>query len=337
MNVKPIAQPISQTLGQSQGQQDARSRAIARMTQSTPVADPSNVSVEELSAVRAPSRPEETPVMEAEGSEVEAPKAEVKSEDPLSSQYALLARREKALRAKAQQQEQTIRAREEALKAREAEIAAKDADYQSNYISKQKLKANTWEALNDAQVSYDELTQQILDNQTPLDPRTQNLMSKMEAKIAKLEAELESGKKGAQEQQDQAYKAAVAQIQTDVRNLVNSDPEFETIRATGSVKDVVELIEMTYKEEGRLLSTEEAAKLVEDHLLEEIAKLTRIEKVKQRFNSKPAAQSQIQAQTPAKPTQQTQTMKTLTNATSSSRQLSAKERAILAFKGELKS
>jgi hypothetical protein len=333
MNIKPIAAPISQNQGQSQGQQDARSRAIAKMTQSTPVADPSNVSVEELSAIKAPSAPVEEPQAEPA---TETPKEpEKKSEDPLSSQYALLARREKALRAKAQQQEQQLRAREEALKAKEAEIAAKDQDYQSNYISKQKLKANTWEALSEAQVSYDEITQQLLDSQTPLDPRTQSLLTKMEAKISKLETELETGKKAQSDQQSQAYKAAVAQIETDVKALVETDPAFETIQATRSVKDVVELIELTYKEDGRLLSVEEAAQLVEDHLMGEIDKLTRIEKVKQRLNI-PGQEKTVQAQSPAKPAQQQQTMKTLTNATSSTRQLSAKERAILAFKGQLK-
>ncbi|MDE2106538.1 MAG: hypothetical protein KGL39_55500, partial [Patescibacteria group bacterium] len=107
-----------------------------------------------------------------------------------------------------------------------------------------------------------------------------------------------------------------------------------TIRATNSVKDVVDLIEQTFKEEGRVMDVEEAANEVENYLLEEIEKLTRIEKLKKRMEAKPAATPKSDEQTPQK--KQPQTMKTLTNAASSSRQLSAKERAILAFKGELK-
>src|SRR5208282_349994 len=116
-----------------------------------------NISPEEISAVRASSTPTEEPQTET-APEVEAPKVEPKAEDPLSSQYALLARREKALRAKAQQQEQALKTREDALKAKEAELAAKDTDYQSNYVSKQRLQDNTWDVLNEAQVSYDKLT-----------------------------------------------------------------------------------------------------------------------------------------------------------------------------------
>jgi len=339
MKVSPLAGQPQQATGQSQGQQDARSRAIARMTQSTPVADPNNISPEEVGAIRsATQQPQNEPAQ----SEVESVESEnisepvQKAEDPLSSQYALLARREKALRAKAQQQEQAYKAREEALRLKEAELSTKSAPQDlSGYISKDELKRNTWKALQDAEVSYDELTQQIINNQVPLDPRTESLMARMEAKIAKLESELETGKKGVIEQQNQAYKAAVQQIETDVRSLVKSDPAFDAIRATGSVKDVVELIELTYKEEGKLLTVEEAATLVEDHLMGEIDKLTRIEKVKRRLNI-PGQEKTAQAQTPARPNQQQQPMKTLTNATSSTRQLSAKERAILAFKGQLK-
>ena len=47
-----------------------------------------------------------------------------------------------------------------------------------------------------------------------------------------------------------------------------------------------------------------------------------------------ASQANSEVKTQAN-TKQPQSMKTLTNAASSSRQLSAKERAILAFKGEL--
>ena len=339
MKVIPVAAPVQQDAGQSQGSQDARARAIARLSEQ-PVQNASSVQPEEMGAIRANTNTLESAVeqqrVEPKAELDESPAAEQKSEDPLSSQYALLARREKALRAKAQQQEQVYKAREEALKAKEAALAVKDAEYQTGYISKAQLKTNTLAALEDAQVSYDEITQAILNNQTPLDPRTQNLMAKMEAKISKLEAELGEGKKAQSDQQTQAYQAAVKQIETDVRALVKLDPAYETVRETNSIKDVVELIEQTYKEEGTLLSVEEAAQLVEDELLSQIDRLTKIEKVKNRLSPKPAASEQVQAQTPSKPTPQQQPMKTLTNANSSTRQLSARERALLAFKGELK-
>ncbi len=345
MKIQPIAAaPVAQAPSgtNTQTAQDARQRAIARLTQA-PVQDANNVQPEELGALKTPSHPleavaasSEQEVVEPKAELDESPAAEVekKTEDPLSSQYAQLARREKALRAKAQQQDLVYKQREDALKAKEAELAAKDAEYSTGYISKARLKSNTLQALEEAQVSYDEVTQQLINNQNPLDPRVQSMLEKQEAKIAKLEAELETGKKGQAEQQTQAYQAAIKQIETDVKALVKTDPAFEAVKATNSISDVVELIERTYKEEGTLLSVEEAAQLVEDHLLAEIDKLTKIEKVKSRFSPKPAAQSETQAQSPSKPTPQQQPMKTLTNANSSTRQLTSRERALLAFKGE---
>lgn len=329
---------------------DARARAISKLTgpaatpAQTPVPNPSAVGVEELGAIM-PSVP--TPEVEEidKPAEVEAKSEPApqqtedkkSSEDSLSNRFAMLARKEKAARIKIQQQEQALRAKEDALKAKEAEIAAKEQEYQSGYISKQRLKQSTLEALADAEISYDELTQQILQNQTPQDPRVVAQMKQQEAKISKLEKMLEEQTKTQKDQQTQQYQAALKQIKTNVTSLVNKDPAFEMVKATNSINDVVELIEKTYKEDGVLLTEEEAVQQVEDYLVEETERLARLDKIKKRLQpqvaSKPEIKSAEQTQTvPPKPQ-----MKTLTNATSSARPLSARERAVLAFKGELKS
>jgi hypothetical protein len=74
---------------------------------------------------------------------------------------------------------------------------------------------------------------------------------------------------------------------------------------------------------------------VEDYLVDEAVKLANIGKIKKRLSTAPAVPAKTEKQTPTN--KQPQTMKTLTNATASTRQLSARERALLAFKGELKS
>lgn len=339
MKLTPVAPPQARQAASDQASQataqDARARAISKLTaqQPIPLEDPSNISVEELGAVA--TKNEGKIVANEAQVEDKAPEAKSTEEVSYSSQLALLARKERALRAKAQQQEQSIRAREDAVKAKEAELASKGQDYDSNYISKQRLKERTLEALAEAGVSYDEVTQQQI-NAGSVPPAVQAYIDRLEARQAKLEADIEAGKRGAQTQQDEAYKAAVRQITQDAKDLVSSDPNFETIKATGSTKDVVELIEAHFKDTGRVMSVEEAAKLVEDHLVEEIDKLTRIEKIKKRLSPQVASESTAQKQSPNNP-KQPQTMKTLTNAASSTRPLTAKERAVLAFKGELKS
>ncbi len=303
------------------------------------VQNQSAITAEELGAIQPKTEEiqDNGPELEAAAPEetVEAPAP--KAEDPaLSRQFAQLARQERTLRAKQQQLDQAHKQRMADLDAREAALKGQNtAQDLSNYITKDRIKQDALSVLDEAGVSYDDLTQQIISRQ-PTDPRVSATISKLEAKIAQLEEANKATQTTMEERQQASYQAAVKQIEMDAKSLVKNDPNFETIKETGSVKDVVELITQTYEKDGILLTVEEAAEEVENYLVEQAMKLTRIEKIKRQLaqssaTTKPATQ-QIQ------PKQQTQPqMKTLTNAASSTRQLSARERALLAFKGELKS
>lgn len=350
MKVQPIASSATAPQNQqSSAQQSARDRAIAAYTAGAAAQiDQNSVAAEDMSAISQMSdtgqnhtneeTAEETPpVDKLESSEAPKEPEEAPVEDPaLSSQFAALARREKAMRAQIQRQETALRSREAALAAREAEIASKAPDL-SQYIPKSQLKSDTLRVLAEEGVSYEELTHQIL-NQQPADPRQEARAAALEAKIAKLEAAIENSQKSQVTAQEEQYKAAVKQIEADTKRLVFTDPSYEMIKATNSVKDVVELIEATYKESGELLTVDEAAQQVEDYLVGEAEKLAKIDKIKKRLN--PVTSTQAAATPVQKPSEQppkqTQPMKTLTNSAGSSRQLSARERALLAFKGELK-
>ena len=168
----------------------------------------------------------------------------------------------------------------------------------------------------------------------PTDPRVMSTIQKLEAKIEQLENEAKLSKTSQVEQQQQAYQAAIKQIGRDAQDLVNSDPEFETIKALGQTKEVVKLIERTYAKDGIVLSVEEAAKEVEAELVERSLKAAELRKVKERQAA--LNRSKNNAETKPQGTQQQQ-MKTLTNANSSTRPLTARERAIAAMEGRLKS
>lgn len=337
MKIQPIAAPqgnaTSSTPTLDPGMK-ARAVAAFNAAQVIPPVNPNSVSAEELGAIQAQSseNTDKSTEESVDAPEVPAEAPAKPAEDPaVSRQFAQLARQEKALRAKVQQQEQAIKAREQALQAREAALASKDQEYQTGYISRDRLKSDPLGVMAETGLTYEELTQQIL-TQQPKDPRVEATISRLEAKIKALEDGAQNTQKSYQEQQQNAYQAAVRQIETDARALVKQDPNFETIRATGAVKDVVELITQTYDKDGVLLTVEEAAQQVEDYLVEEAMKITRIDKIKNRIAAN-ASQASTKAQTPA--TNKQPQMKTLTNATGSSRELSAKERAILAFKGQL--
>jgi hypothetical protein len=305
--------------------------------QATPVQNPSNVAIEELGALKATAEePQEAPSDDNTPTE-DSPAPEVKEEkDPaLSRQFAQLARQEKQLRIKVQQQRAALDAREADLKAREAALTSNPQFDPKDYIPRSRIKQEALTVLAEEGVSYDELTQQIISRQ-PVDPQLQAHINRLEAKLASMEKQAEQSQKSYTEQQQQAYQAAVKQIETDARSLVKSDPEaYEAIAKTGSVKDVVDLIVKTHEKTGTVMSVEEAAQEVENYLVDEGFNVsTRIEKIKRRIQQ--AAQPKESTQKTQAKQAATPSMKTLTNATASSRKLSAKERAILAFKGELK-
>jgi hypothetical protein len=311
-----------------------RDRAIAKIlegaanTQQAPVSNPSNVSPEEIGALRpnlGQSNSNEAPT----SSEPEAaPKA---PEEPISSQYAILAKKEKALRLRDQQmkaKEAEIRAREEAL--RPAAPKAPEFD-PSKYVAREELTKDPFSVLADLGLSYDQLTEMALNAPKAQDVATRNEIASLKAELAAIKGAQEKTNKSLEEQSSNSYKQALTQIRRDVTDLVTNDPYFETVAKTGSVSDVVELIERTFNEEGVLLSVEQAAKEVEDHLVDQLTSYTsRIDKIKKRL--------QPQASTQAAPKQETNKqpqLKTLTNSVSSSRKLNARERAIAAMEGRL--
>lgn len=342
MNIKPVASPaaIPMVTQNSASVQAAKDRAVAMIQgQSAPIPVNANaIAPEEAKAVRAPQLP--TPTIEAQTTETEIEVPEVKSppvqEDPkAASQFAMLARKEKALRAKAQQQEQAWKAKEAQLAEKERTLAEKERQFDPNqYIPKARFKSNPLEVMAETEVSYDDITQRQIE-QAAINPQVQAHINRLQDKLNRMEQTLTEREQAAQARDTENYNAALGQIRKDVTNLVRSDDNFEAIRSENAVKDVVDLIERTYREDGEVLSAEEAATEVENHLIEKAIKLNNLKKVKSRLNTQPAASTRTEQK--QQQTTQQQPVKTLTNDLGSSRKLSSRERAILAMEGKLKS
>lgn len=256
------------------------------------------------------------------GEPVAAVTEEAKSPEVLSPKFAALAKKERALRS----QHQALKAREEALEAKEKE-------YQTSYVQKSSLaerfKSDPLGLMNEYGMSYDALTQAILNQPPQGDPA----LALVQKELKELKEAQKKSAEDAINQQSQAYIQAVEQIRRDAKVLIDSDPAYETIKEADSVEAVVKLIEETFKTEKVLLSVEEAAKEVEDYLVEEALKYAQFKKVKEKLTP-----AQVEEQ--PKPTQtEKPTLKTLTHAqTAATKPLSNKDRrtrAIMAFQGKL--
>lgn len=209
-----------------------------------------------------------------------------------------------------------------------ADLQKKLSDYETNYIPKstltQKLSEDPIGFMNEHGLTYDQLTQVILNKDEFNSPVYKNLVNKLKS----IEEQQNATQKQFAEQQQRDYDQAVTQIRNDSKLLVDSDSRFETIKETNSSEAIVELIRETFDTQGRLLSVEEAAQTIEDYLVEEGFKMAQLNKIKAKLIPPPSPEQQTQPQ-----------MKTLTNAVSaSSKPLTRKdrrERAMLAGMGKL--
>ena len=233
--------------------------------------------------------------------------------EPLSPQFAALAK-----------QERMIRRAQQALK------ADRDAFQQekTEHVRKADLASYSLEQLAEAGITPDRLVELQIAQANP-DPN-QVLLDK----IAALEAKLEGVSGEFTKRDKSSYNAAKAQIRNDVQLLVDSDPTYETIKTSNEMglKDsntdaVVDLIEKIFHAEGHVLPVEEAARLVEEKATEREFK--RQERFRQLSKIKARLEKQAEP-AEASPLQQQPQTKTLTNNGAVQRPLSARERAILA-------
>lgn len=194
---------------------------------------------------------------------------------------ALLARKEKALRAEGRR-----------LQALKAEIEAKPA---VNVFDKAKfLQDPTQYGMSNEELST------LLLGQMDQDPNARAL-NQLRAEIEALKGGQNKALEQVKSVEQQAYDRAIKQISREVETLVSAGDAFEVVKGTGSQEAVVELIKQTYEDEGVLLTAEEAAKEVEDYLLSEAIKLTSLKKIQDRLKPKetaPVAEPEKQAPTP---------------------------------------
>ncbi len=346
MKIVPSTGPVpskGEFTGQSAVAAESRARAIAILQSgsaqpSNPQAQPTPPEVAAAQAAANVSKPSEQGQNTSDDPTPQVPDAAppAKTEEPISSQYAVLARKEKAFRAKVQAQEAALRAKEAHIAEREAQIKAQASTYETDYVPKQKLTENTVDALLDAGLTYDQITERFLAQQTPMDPQVKALITEMKAEIKALKGDSESTKKSITEQQQSSYNEAIATMKSDAQRLVQEFPEeYQAIKETDSTQDVIDLIVKTYEEDKQLLTVEEAAAAVEEELVERISKYAQLSKIQQKMKPKtPSSAPQTPVQTQQQDKQQ-QPAKTLTNNLSGTAKLSTRDRAILAFENKL--
>lgn len=233
----------------------------------------------------------------------ESANAEPEATEPLSPQFAALAKQRRAL----QQERQVL----------EREKAQAKSSTQVDSIAKAQLKSDPLGTLLGLGLTWDDLTKAVTDYQSGPNSRFQEF----ETRFKTLE---ETFDKKLTDREHQAEQQALGEIRKEASMLIAQGDEFEAIRETRSLPHVMTLIERVYREKGQLLSTREALKLVEDDLINESITRARFKKV----------QSQLAPPAPLAPQPQQRFMRTLTNRDTAQVPLDRKARALAAALGQ---
>lgn len=225
-------------------------------------------------------------------------KGTVEVTQPLSPQFAALAKQKRAL--------QLERAEFDKLKNAPNELV-------------ERLKTQPLKVLQEHGVTYDQLTEAIL-NDGGVNPEIEEL--KKEIKALK-----EGVDKSFETRETQAEEAALTEMLYEAEGLAKEGETYEFIREQNAYDKVLRLIHKTYKDTGRVMDVSQAMDKVEADLFKEAERLANLSKVRAKFGQPPAAPLQ---------SQQPKQMKTLTARDSASSQMSSRQRAIAAFNGTLK-
>jgi hypothetical protein len=231
----------------------------------------------------------------------------VEDTKPLSPQFAALARQRRALQAK----ERELVDREKALASQPTSGGAEELAA--------RLKSQPLSVLQEYGVTYEQLTEAILNNQSNPD-------------ILALKAEIKALKDGVYKTLSDKDALAERQVLTEIRKeaerLGSAGEAFELVRVTDSYPDVVELIHRTYKETGEILDVQDAMQDVEKYLVKGGLRIANTNKVKSKLSPPITAPSQQQ--------QPQKQIRTLTNRDTATPTPDRRARAIAAALGTLK-
>jgi hypothetical protein len=236
----------------------------------------------------------------------EAPEQEAPAADPppdFSAQFAALARKESAFRQK-----------QESAKNKDSEIEelkARIADFESRGGL---AKKDPVAFLKKAGVDIKDLLHQDLNGELPIETQLTHRLEMLEKQNSELLERLEGEKKTATEQKEQAE---WQQFVDQVNKFVENEDKYELIRAGNMQWMVPELMRDFYNKQGKEISAQQAADLVEESLMESLSGYFGSSKLQEKFRSamgvQESSQEDLAEVAVEKPKKAKERPKTLTN------------------------
>jgi antitoxin component of RelBE/YafQ-DinJ toxin-antitoxin module len=204
----------------------------------------------------------------------EAPKEPDQEEVKAHERFIAAAKREKALREK-----------ERALKAQEAEVLSLKS-------AREKVKADPLAALEELGLTYEQITNLILERDAPAKEPSP---AELAAKIAREEIEKYKAERAKVEQEEQSRitERQIASVKQQIADIAASGGEkYELVSALGATERVWEHAAEVFEKTGKVLPLEEAIAAVEAQIEAEITQnVLGLKKVAKLMAPKPVVKS----------------------------------------------
>lgn len=230
----------------------------------------------------------------------EPEKAETPKDDKFASKFAALSRKEKQVR----EQEKALNAERQRIKAMETELKRLQERLSGEDTSlKARLKKEPLKVLEENELSFEQLSEMVLNDGNPT---PQRMMEQLKAELQReykteVEQLREQLKAKEEREEKERYAQAVDGFKAELKQLIDTNDEFELTRANQAYDLVFDVVEEYYNKTGKVLGHDEAARYVEQHLEEEANRILQLKKVQSKLQ-KPA---QPPPKVDAKPTSPT--------------------------------
>lgn len=252
------------------------------------------VAYQDPSAENAESQVEE---VEQQGENEESPQ----QSDDFSKKFAALSRKEKALRDRESEWQNKFQELEARLKEYETAQAAPEEPTKPELPLEYRLKKDPLGTLDELGLSYDKLTQLVVnDGKLPVEDQLnllqEDISTKFMSKIEELETKLaEKEKMEAEAKMSEAVNGFKSEINTFIES--NSE-DYELVNASSQQDLIYEVIEAHYEETGKIMDIKEAADAVEEHLLEEATKIAKLNKLSKILPKDESLEPEMKVQSP---------------------------------------
>lgn len=198
-----------------------------------------------------------------------------------SPQLSILAKREKALQ----------KQREELQKSK-LDIDSKYEEINKFKSLKEQAKTNPLKFLEEAGLSYEELTNFILNGNKPTaEMETSSIKTEMQKLREEIMQKEQDREKQMKAQEEQRVQETIANFKENITSFLTAKPDDYELcnNYPNSVDLIYDVIEAHFAQTEKVMSMEEAAKLVEDHFESEALKVTSFKKIQSKLSPKAPA------------------------------------------------